>query len=100
LQVTGATARAAAEGLSSQFTAFDALAPFVAALATPRRIILLVPAGKPVDGALSSLGDVLDAGDVVMDGGNEWFENTVGLRWRGSLFTECNDCILPKRVSL
>lgn len=49
----------------------------MAALATPRRIILLVPAGKPVDGALASLGDVLDAGDVVMDGGNEWFENTV-----------------------
>jgi hypothetical protein len=39
---------------------------------------LLVPAGKPVDGALASLGDVLAAGDVIMDGGNEWFENTVG----------------------
>jgi len=52
----------------------------VAALATPRRIILLVPAGKPVDSALASLGDVLDAGDVVMDGGNEWFENTVCMK--------------------
>lgn len=78
VQVSGATARAAAEGLSGKFTAFGALAPFVASLARPRRIILLVPAGKPVDGALASLGDVLAAGDVIMDGGNEWFENTVG----------------------
>lgn len=69
-------ARAASEGLGSQFKSYGEMHEFVASLERPRRIILLVPAGPAVDACLAQLGDLLQAGDVVMDGGNEWYENT------------------------
>ena len=56
--MAAAAARAEAEGLGGRFTAYGSTAAFVAALAPPRRIVLLVPAGKPVDGALAALGEV------------------------------------------
>jgi len=68
--------KAASEGLGGAFSAFTDLAAFVAALKTPRRLIMLVPAGKPVDACLKSLTPLLAAGDCVADGGNEWYENT------------------------
>mmetsp|Transcript_38876 Transcript_38876/g.76625 ORF Transcript_38876/g.76625 Transcript_38876/m.76625 type:complete len:866 (-) Transcript_38876:256-2853(-) len=75
-KVAGACARAEREGLASRFNGYSDLGSFVQSLASPRRIILLVPAGRPVDAALQSLSKVLSKGDVVMDGGNEWYENT------------------------
>jgi 6-phosphogluconate dehydrogenase len=51
---------------------------FVRALISPRRVILLVPAGKPVDSALAALSELLDPGDVVVDMGNEWYTLTEG----------------------
>ena len=72
----GAEAKAAKEGLGSAFKAYTDLKDFVNALTTPRRIVMLVPAGKPVDSALAALGPLLDRGDCVVDGGNEWYENT------------------------
>ena len=71
-----AEAKATKEGLGSAFKAYTDLKDFVNALTTPRRIVLLVPAGKPVDSALAALGPLLDKGDCVVDGGNEWYENT------------------------
>jgi 6-phosphogluconate dehydrogenase len=46
------------------------------ALETPRRILVMVPAGKPVDSVLDSLKPVLGKGDVVIDGGNSFFVDT------------------------
>ncbi|KAH8046372.1 hypothetical protein JL722_13699 [Aureococcus anophagefferens] len=71
-----AKAKAEAEGFGGVFEAFSDVAAFVGALKAPRRIVLLVPAGKPVDACLASLRPLLSPGDCVMDGGNEWFENT------------------------
>ena len=71
-----AEAKATKEGLGSAFKAYTDLKDFVNALTTPRRIVMLVPAGKPVDSALAALGPLLDRGDCVVDGGNEWYENT------------------------
>ena len=51
-------------------------ASFVAALARPRRILLMVQAGDPVDESLARLLPLLAAGDVVMDGGNSNFRDT------------------------
>jgi len=48
----------------------------VAALATPRKIILMVRAGEPVDEVLAQLRPLLSPGDVVMDGGNSFFRDT------------------------
>ena len=49
---------------------------FVASLSTPRKIILLVQAGAPVDEVLAQLRPRLASGDVVMDGGNSFFKDT------------------------
>ena len=46
------------------------VAEFVASLASPRRIFLMVKAGTPVDDMISQLRPHLAAGDIVMDGGN------------------------------
>lgn len=49
---------------------------FVQSLRKPRAIMLLVPAGKPVDAAIESLLPLLDEGDIVIDGGNSYFPDT------------------------
>jgi 6-phosphogluconate dehydrogenase len=52
------------------------LADFVNQLAQPRRIFLMVTAGPAVDNALADLSGLLSPGDVVMDGGNSFFQDT------------------------
>ncbi|HXU40071.1 MAG TPA: NADP-dependent phosphogluconate dehydrogenase [Blastocatellia bacterium] len=49
---------------------------FVNSLEKPRKIILLVKAGAPVDAVLAQLKPLLDAGDIVIDGGNSFFQDT------------------------
>src|SRR6218665_641875 len=49
---------------------------FAKSLTTPRAIMLLVPAGIPVDSAIESLLPFLEAGDIVIDGGNSYFTDT------------------------
>ncbi|HET6749284.1 MAG TPA: NADP-dependent phosphogluconate dehydrogenase [Actinomycetes bacterium] len=48
----------------------------VAALARPRRILVMVKAGPPVDAVLDELAAHLDPGDLLIDGGNSYFEDT------------------------
>jgi 6-phosphogluconate dehydrogenase len=52
------------------------LKDFVGAIAKPRRILVMVKAGAPVDAVLSELVPLLDQGDVVIDGGNTYFPET------------------------
>ncbi len=47
------------------------------ALATPRRIILMVKAGRAVDTVIESLLPHLDPGDVIIDGGNSFFQDSI-----------------------
>ena len=54
----------------------ETLAEFVAALAHPRQIILMVKAGPPVDAVLNELMPLLEPGDIVIDGGNSYFRDT------------------------
>jgi 6-phosphogluconate dehydrogenase len=49
---------------------------FVNALETPRKIILLVKAGKPVDDVIAQLRPLLGPGDIIIDGGNSFFPDT------------------------
>ena len=46
------------------------LADFVASLARPRVVVVMVKAGAPVDAVIGELAEHLDEGDVVIDGGN------------------------------
>lgn len=50
---------------------------FVEGLSTPRRITLLVPAGKPVDAVVASLVPFLEKGDIIIDGGNSHYTDTL-----------------------
>ncbi|MBF5042976.1 NADP-dependent phosphogluconate dehydrogenase [Aggregicoccus sp. 17bor-14] len=63
---------------------------FVRSLARPRRILLMVTAGAPVDSMLEKLAPLLESGDIVLDGGNSFFEDTrrreKGYRERGLNF--------------
>jgi 6-phosphogluconate dehydrogenase len=52
------------------------IADFAASLSTPRKIMLLVPAGEPVDLAISGLLPFLHKGDCIVDGGNSHFVDT------------------------
>jgi 6-phosphogluconate dehydrogenase len=65
-------------------------AGLTAALATPRRIVLMVRAGAAVDAVIEDLLPHLDRGDVVIDGGNSYFRDTIRrtreLEDRGLLF--------------
>ncbi|WEK36740.1 MAG: NADP-dependent phosphogluconate dehydrogenase [Candidatus Pseudobacter hemicellulosilyticus] len=46
-------------------------------LAVPRRIMLLVPAGKPVDDVIESLLPLVEKGDIIIDGGNSHYTDTL-----------------------
>ncbi|MEH6993771.1 decarboxylating NADP(+)-dependent phosphogluconate dehydrogenase [Neobacillus drentensis] len=49
---------------------------FVQSLATPRKVFVMVTAGKAIDSVIGSLIPYLQVGDVIMDGGNSHYEDT------------------------
>jgi 6-phosphogluconate dehydrogenase len=49
---------------------------FVSSLERPRKMILLVKAGQPVDDVITHLKPLLQAGDIIIDGGNSFFRDT------------------------
>jgi 6-phosphogluconate dehydrogenase len=52
------------------------LEEFVAALERPRKILIMVKAGAPVDAVIDQLKPLLDEGDILIDGGNSLFTDT------------------------
>jgi 6-phosphogluconate dehydrogenase len=52
------------------------LEEFVDALEKPRKIMLMVKAGAPVDAVISQLKPLLEPGDLLVDGGNSYFKDT------------------------
>jgi 6-phosphogluconate dehydrogenase len=65
-----------AENAGKPFVGTKTLAEFVAALEKPRRIMMMIKAGKPVDAVLEQLKPLLEKDDIVIDGGNTHFEET------------------------
>ncbi len=49
---------------------------FVGSLKRPRRMVMLVKAGQPVDDTIAKLRPLMEPGDLLVDGGNEYFTNT------------------------
>jgi 6-phosphogluconate dehydrogenase len=59
-----------------QVKATYSLEEFVESLERPRRILIMVKAGKPVDAVIDQLKPLLDPGDMIIDGGNSLYEDT------------------------
>lgn len=56
---------------------YKELEDFVNSLSTPRKIVLMVKAGRPVDLVIEGLLPLLEKGDIIMDGGNSNFNDTI-----------------------
>jgi len=59
------------------FVGAETIEDFVAALSRPRKIMLMVKAGQPVDDFIDRLLPYLDKGDLIIDGGNSHFPDTI-----------------------
>ncbi|GAB3820521.1 NADP-dependent phosphogluconate dehydrogenase [Tessaracoccus terricola] len=66
----------AEHGHEGDFRPSAELADFVASLERPRRIIIMVKAGRGTDATIDSLIPLLEEGDIVVDGGNAQFQDT------------------------
>jgi 6-phosphogluconate dehydrogenase len=64
------------EGKDKPVQAAATMQAFVESLETPRRIMMLVPAGKIVDAVIDEIQPLLQAGDILIDGGNSHFTDT------------------------
>ena len=66
----------ALHGSEGDFVPSHELADFVTSLERPRRVILMVKAGAATDATIDSLIPLLEKGDIVVDGGNSFFQDT------------------------
>jgi 6-phosphogluconate dehydrogenase len=63
-------------GGSGKFQGTRSYEELVAALARPRRILMMIKAGPPVDSVIETLRPLLEEGDILIDGGNSNFRDT------------------------
>ncbi len=64
-------------GKGKNFIPAHSLEELVGALSKPRKLMMLVKAGKPVDDFIDKLVPLLEPGDIIIDGGNSHFPDTV-----------------------
>ena len=64
----------------SQFVAAETLQALVTVLPQPRIIMLMITAGKPVDSVIEQLLPFISAGDIIIDGGNSYYQDSTR-RW-------------------
>ena len=80
-------------GVEGTFVASESMTDFVASLARPRAIIIMVKAGEATDAVINELVPLLDQGDIVIDCGNAHYLDTrrreAALRTRGLHFVGC-----------
>lgn len=65
------------EALHPAISGYNELKAFLEVLDSPKKILMMVPAGKPVDTVIQELRPLLSSGDVLIDGGNSYFQDTV-----------------------
>jgi 6-phosphogluconate dehydrogenase len=66
----------AGRGAGKDIIGAETLPEFVAALERPRRILVMVKAGQPVDDMINTLSPLLEEGDLLIDGGNSLYTDT------------------------
>jgi len=64
-------------GKGKKIIGTHSLEEFVSKLKPPRRVMLMVKAGKPVDDFIEMLIPLLEKGDIIIDGGNSHFPDTI-----------------------
>ncbi len=64
-------------GKNGKFIGTSDLGSFVKTIRVPRKIMIMVKAGKPVDEIIGQLLPLMDKGDVIIDGGNSHFLDTI-----------------------
>lgn len=62
---------------NKDFTYTYSLPEFISSLHSPRKILIMVKAGKPVDDIIDQLIPLLEKGDIIIDGGNSYFVDTI-----------------------
>ncbi|MCW5954503.1 MAG: NADP-dependent phosphogluconate dehydrogenase, partial [Propionibacteriaceae bacterium] len=67
----------AAHGSEGAFVPSEELQGFVASLKRPRKVIIMVQAGKGTDAVIDALVPLLEGGDIIVDGGNAHFPDTI-----------------------
>lgn len=70
------TEKFVAEQPHENITAFYDLKELVGTMKKPRKMFLMVAAGKAVDAVIDQLLPILEANDIIMDGGNSFFKDT------------------------
>ncbi|MGI8314363.1 NADP-dependent phosphogluconate dehydrogenase [Halobacillus mangrovi] len=65
------------EAKGKNFVGNEKIEDFVASLEKPRAILLMVKAGKPTDATIDTLLPHLDEGDILIDGGNTFYKDTI-----------------------
>jgi 6-phosphogluconate dehydrogenase len=68
--------RFVSKNAGKKITGTKTFADFTKALTRPRRIMMMIKAGSPVDQTIEKIMPYLEQGDVVIDGGNSWFKDT------------------------
>ena len=56
---------------------FETLESFIDSLKSPKKVVIMVQAGKPTDAVIDSLVHLLDPGDIIIDGGNAKWTDTI-----------------------
>jgi 6-phosphogluconate dehydrogenase len=67
----------AGRGAGKNFIGAHSIAELCASLESPRKVMMLVKAGKPVDDFIDLIIPHLEAGDIIIDGGNSHFPDTI-----------------------
>ena len=77
-------------GSEGKFVRSETMAEFLAALEKPRRVLIMVKAGDPTDAVINELADAMEEGDIIIDGGNALYTDTIrrekAMRERGLHF--------------
>ena len=64
-------------GKDGNFIPSTTIKEFVASLERPRRALIMVQAGEATDAVIAQLADAMDKGDIIIDGGNSLFTDTI-----------------------
>ncbi len=67
----------AEHGSEGSFVPAETIESFVASLERPRKAIIMVQAGPATDAVIAQLADAMDEGDIIVDGGNALFTDTI-----------------------